>query len=366
MNIREVARAALAFRTKLDRMKAANSLDGFEWYRYDSLSNFIHLEQLLTGENRDLRHLLTDKPVLDIGCADGDVAFFLESLGCAVTAIDYAPTNHNHMAGVRKLKEVLNSKIEILAMDVDNQFTLPPKDFGLALILGALYHLKNPLYLLETVSKHARYTVVSTRIAKHVPAVSAAVNQVSLAYLLGDRECNGDNSNFWIFTEAGFRQMLARTNWDVVDLATFGDTQASDPVNAAHDERVFCLARSRYAMANVELLNGWHDAEGAGWRWTEQRFAIRIRVPQGASRSALHMKLYLTPETMAQWGSLTVSSSAAPAVTYRESGFVETSFDLGQQDAGEREIQFTLDHALAPDVSDDRERGIIVHSFAVT
>lgn len=360
MNVSELARKAVQFGEKLDRLKASLGPQDFEWYRYGSLSNWVHLEKLLTGENRELAE---GKPILDIGCADGDMAFFLESAGYEVTAIDYPVTNHNHMAGVRKLRDALGSRVEILAMDIDTQFQLPAKDYGLALILGAIYHLKNPLYLLEKTSKHARRTMLSTRIARRFPGVKDDLRNVSGAYLLGSCELNQDNSNYWIFTEAGFRQMLARSNWDVLDLKTFGNTEASDPIHADHDERVFCYAQSRYAMANVELLSGWNDPEGEGWRWAERRFSVRIRTPQGSGRAALRMQLYVPQELLSKWGVISVQSNAGPLVEYRESGFHLAVFDLGPQNGSELEVVFELSHALPPDNEDARERGIIVHSL---
>jgi len=350
MNIKDVARKAEQFRAKLEKAKTPQP---FEWYRYDSLGNWIHIERMLTGKNRNLPK---GTPVLDVGCADGDIAFFLESLGYEVTVIDYPPTNHNSMAGVRKLKEVFNSRVEILSMDVDTQFTLPKKNFGLALVLGAIYHLKNPFYVLETVSKHANNVLLSTRVAEHLPGVQGSLKDVSAAYLLGERECNGDKSNYWIFTEAGFRQMLRRTNWDVLDLKTFGDTEASDPVNAQHDERLFCYARSRYAMANVDLLQGWHTPEGQGWRWTEQHFQVGIQLPDNASRYALKMKLYVPPESLP----ITLSSTSGPPITYTNPGYHEAVFAINDP-----HLAFTLDHAIPGDPIDNRERGIVVHSLTV-
>ena len=91
--------------------------------------------------------------VLDFGCADGDLAFFLESLGLKVLTFDHVRTNHNGMMGVRALKQALNSNVEIHELDLDNNFEIPEGRFGLALVLGILYHLKNPFYVLETISK---------------------------------------------------------------------------------------------------------------------------------------------------------------------------------------------------------------------
>jgi tRNA (mo5U34)-methyltransferase len=355
MTIGELERAAAAFRGRMAGVKRALGPQGFEWYRYDSLANVAHLEGLLTGENRTL----PEGRVLDIGCADGELAFFLESMGCEVTAVDYPASNHNHMAGVRRLKEALGSRVEILAMDVDSQFVLPRKDYGLALILGAIYHIKNPFYLLETVSKCARYAVMSTRLARRIPGLAGDARGVSLAYLLGADELNADDSNFWIFTEAGFRQMLRRTNWHVRDYMTVGDQVASDPVSLDRDERVFCFAESRYALANVELLEGWHEPEGSGWRWTERVFSARVRVPVGESRAKLRMKVYV-PEGV---GELELRASTGDEMRCAGSGFYEFPGDLGAADGRTVTVRFELDRAMAGDASDGRERGVIVYTL---
>ena len=125
---------------------------------------------------------------------------------------------------------------------------------------------------------------MSTRLARRIPALTGDAREVPVAYLLEADELNADDSNFWIFTEAAFRRMLRRTNWHVRDYMTVGDTVASDPVSLERDERVFCFAESRYGLAHVELLEGWHEPEGSGWRWTERVFALRVLVPVGASR----------------------------------------------------------------------------------
>jgi tRNA (mo5U34)-methyltransferase len=58
--------------------------------------------------------------VADIGAADGDLAFFLESQGLSVDVIDNAETNFNFLGGVRILKEALNSSVTIRSVDLDS------------------------------------------------------------------------------------------------------------------------------------------------------------------------------------------------------------------------------------------------------
>src|SRR3981081_2099346 len=99
--IDELAVLSKTFGDKLATVKAGISPGPFTWYPYQSLSNFPALDQTLTGESRSLLDLAGGKAILDIGCAEGDLAFFLESLGCRVDVIDNPITNFNAMYGVR-------------------------------------------------------------------------------------------------------------------------------------------------------------------------------------------------------------------------------------------------------------------------
>lgn len=340
-------------------VKARLAPKDFEWYPYESLSNLEHLDALLTGRNRWLLDGAGGKLVADICCADGDLAFFLESTGCQVHAIDWPVTNHNSMRGVRLLHSALGSSVEVHTADLDTQFDLPEASYEIVFLLGALYHLKNPFYVLETLSKRAQYCLLSTRIAALSPDGSTVLRDLPIAYLVGEAELNRDNSNYWIFSETGLRRLVHRTNWEVLDYLSIGASGKSDPVN--RDERAFCLLRSRYGMANVELLAGWHHIEQTGWRWTEKRFAA---CAQGSDRdvSQLRLKFYL-PEMLAeQWGSLTIRTTVngveLPAETYARSGDWELL--RGFQAASAVRAEFELDHALPPDDHDARERGIIV------
>src|SRR6266705_2503463 len=125
MDMSGMVREAANFREKLATIKAKIGQQEFNWYPYDSLSNFNALQRVLTGRLQTLLDELKGALVLDIGTADGDLAFFLESLGFRVTAIDYAGTNFNGMQGIRRLKEALNSQVEIISTDLDSRFDLP-------------------------------------------------------------------------------------------------------------------------------------------------------------------------------------------------------------------------------------------------
>jgi len=242
----ELPGRALAFEEILTAKKREAAPADFPWYPYGTIHNFGPLTELLRRENRTLADLIGGGTVLDIGCADGDLAFFLEQLGNRVQVVDYGPTNFNTMRGVRLLKGALGSSLGIHEVDLDAQFSLPHERYNLVFFLGILYHLKNPYYALEALAKSASYCFISTRITRFAPDKRTELAGIPVAYLLDPLEANNDSTNYWIFSEAGLRRILQRAGWDVCQLLTLGNITASDPASAEGDERAFCLAKSRH------------------------------------------------------------------------------------------------------------------------
>jgi len=365
MDIAALVKEAKRFEERTLQAKQNLGQTDFEWYPYDTLSALGHLEKLLTGANRCL--LDGRGRVLDMGSQDGELAFFLESLGYQVVAVDHPAYNHNGMRGVRALKAALGSAVEIHELDADRPFTLPHDTYDLVFFLGILYHLRNPFYVLEELARRTTRCFLSTRVARRFPDGSAMPANVALAYLLAEEELNQDNSNYFIFSESGLRVMLDRAHWTIRDYVSLGDTSLSDPVRLDRDERAFCLLESRYdRLANLELLAGWHDSEETGWRWTAREFGVRVR--SGAGRRVLTMKLYVAEESVRRLSRITLHATAngvalAPAM-YDTPGMESYVREL-QSENGELELHFRLDRALPPEESDSRERGIIVASMQV-
>ncbi len=326
----------------------------FEWYGYDSLLNLAPMSDLLSDTHLQLAR---EKGLLDAGCGDGDLSFFFESLGCGVVAMDHPGPNRNGMRGVRRLKEVLNSRVEIREVDFDSQFLPPERRFGLTLFLGALYLLKNKFFVLETLAKCSEYCILSTRVARRFPVVGRAPSNAALAYLLDAAELNADNTNYWIFSEGALRRLLKRTRWTVCQYLSTGDTSDSDAVSIQHDERAWCLLRSEYGLANVNLVSGWNDAEPGGWRWTERVFAIQAMGP--AARVTLN--LYIPDDAVARPLGLTIRSGGEllPSALFDRPGLQTLVRDV----RGDQLIEFELERAFPADEKDPRERGIIVASI---
>lgn len=215
------------------------------WYLYDILGNLRQLDVLLRGENRDLGRLAAGHPIADIGGADGDLAFVLERhCGWEVDLIDTAATNMNGLRGARALRDYLGSRVKIHDIDLDSQFVLPRKRYGLVFLLGILYHLQNPYYVLRELATRADHCLLSTRVIRVAGPDETRVADLPLAYLVGPHETNNDPSNYWMFSPVGLERLVSRTGWAVVDTCSSGDSTASDPSSPDHDERMFMLLRS--------------------------------------------------------------------------------------------------------------------------
>lgn len=220
----------------------------FVWYQYDILANLIHVDAMLTGQHRDLSALADGRPVADIGAADGDLAFTLEhAAGWEMDIIDTARANQNGLEGARMLKDTLGSGAAIHDIDLDTQFRLPRDGYGLVLLLGILYHLQNPFYVLREIAERAEHCILSTRVARFAGPARVDVADLPVGYLVGPTELNNDPTNFWVFTPAGLERLVDRAGWEVLDRLNVGDTAGSVPDSQEHDERMFMLLRSRAA-----------------------------------------------------------------------------------------------------------------------
>jgi 2-polyprenyl-3-methyl-5-hydroxy-6-metoxy-1,4-benzoquinol methylase len=215
------------------------------WYPYEILGNLVHLDRLLHGANRSLRGLAGDRPVADIGAADGDLAFLVEhEFGWEVDIVDTATTNMNGLQAARILRELLGSQVNIEDIDLDAGFRLPRERYGLVFLLGILYHLQNPYQVLSELARHADHCLLSTRVARFAGERDTAVAELPVAYLVAPTETNNDPTNYWIFSPAGLERIVSRTGWTVLERYNVGATRASNPVAGDRDERAFLLLRS--------------------------------------------------------------------------------------------------------------------------
>jgi SAM-dependent methyltransferase len=362
----ELSHTADRFKKKLDALKISLGPQEFEWYPYDSFGYMSRLDELLKGNLAVMRAMAGEEPVLDAGCGDGALSFFMESLGCRVDAIDNPPTNHSGMQGVRRLKEALGSSVEIHQMDIDSQFTLPKERYGLTLLLGILYHLKNPFYVLETLAQHTHYCLLGTRVARVTPK-GAPMRKEPLAYLVDELETNGDPTNFWIFSEEGLRRITQRAGWEIREFMTAGCLVESDPVRGDRDERAFCLLESRLLEPRYApvLLKGWH-AEEEGWRWTAREFSVSLPPDPLIAARALQMRFTVHEVYAQKLGPVTVRATVngrrLEPETFRGAGeqVYKAVLPPDVVSLAAAHVEFQLDKALPPDYHDGQEMGLIV------
>src|SRR4029079_12026193 len=123
---------------------------------------------------------------------------------------DHAPTNYNALLGVHALKQKLGSSVRIHAVALDARPSLPASNNGVSVMLGVIYHLKNPFLVLEALARSSRYIFLSTRIASLSPDRKTNFGALPIAYLVEEDELNNDNSNFWIFSENALRRVVKR------------------------------------------------------------------------------------------------------------------------------------------------------------
>lgn len=243
----ELLRKAVEWKKEIEIAKSEPPAPNKTWYAYDILSNLWHIKNLMQQLPAEAIDLFGSGHVADIGAADGDLSYFLESQGLTVDLIDWPSTNWNGLDGARALGERLGSKnVAVHEVDLDTQFRLPSDRYDLVFFLGILYHLKNPFYILETLAKHSRFCFLSTRIARLTADRRLKLEAAPVAYLLDPTECNNDPTNFWIFSAPGLIRLVERCGWDVRATYRVGDTRKSNPNSPDHDERMFLALESRH------------------------------------------------------------------------------------------------------------------------
>ena len=247
MDIQVIQQMAAGFKARLEVIKRKPS--DIHWYFGDILANIDALAGLLKGQNREIFDAFAGGHVADIGAADGDLAFFLETLGYQCDIIDFPDYNFNGMRAAHHLKKALRSQVSIHEIDLDQRFELPRR-YDAVIFLGILYHLRNPFFALETLAKNARYCFLSSRIARWVDSGfwpwqrRSYIRNSAVAYLLAPDECNNDSTNYWIFSETGLRRIVERAGWEILDYVSYGNRVNSNPRDQVRDERAFMLLRS--------------------------------------------------------------------------------------------------------------------------
>ena len=123
--------------------------------------------------------------------------------------------------------------------------------------------------------------------------------------------------------------------------------------------------------AAPQLLQGWHEVEYGGWRWTEKNFAVLMKVPAQEQQATLELKFTVPETSIARLRSITLRARIGPlalrAQTYSQPGsHTYTQPAPGAAMKGDTvRIEFQLDKALARGEVDSRELGVVVSSVSL-
>jgi SAM-dependent methyltransferase len=350
----------------VDLAALKESLDpAIPWYPYTTLSQLVAAGAVLSTAGEPFEKMAGTKPVLDIGCGDGDLAFLLAHCGYAVTAIDHPRSNQSGMAGVKRMQAHFGGPVEVVEKDLDRPFEGPQPEGGFAFLLGVLYHLENPVQVLRWLAQRAEYVLLSTRVARFSPA-GQALEPAPVAYLTDEAELNNDNSNFWIFTPAGLRRLLRRAGWSLLAMDLRGAEDSRPSEGEEHDERAYCLAKTTRALRNIETAYGWTEDEGEPWRWTYPRFAAWIRPPAGVREARLAARIFIPEEQHNQTGAVVMTASAAgralgPRRFAAAGEWVYQAEVAGLAgDGAPVFVEFEVEKPFRAPPPDDRDLGIVV------
>jgi hypothetical protein len=209
-------------------------------YDFDSLDNVEAIVRLF--DERSAAHLdrITNRTMIDIGCANGELGFAFEEAGFSVALLDKSLVSAVEGSPVRQDAPLIasiiarnkSSRAVIFDENIDVGFdpsrviegfarAHPGEEtferFGLGVMLGVLYHLKNPYSVVEALRQLCDHLVIGTWVADCLPEnKQRIIEDEQVVYLLKDRQLSVDPTNFWIFTPRSFRVMAERCGWRVL------------------------------------------------------------------------------------------------------------------------------------------------------
>jgi tRNA (mo5U34)-methyltransferase len=355
--------SGIQFWRELQAVKEATAPPEPGWYPYETLATLPTITDLIAPAYSELREATAHAPVLDIGAGDGDFAMLMASFGIAVDAIDSCEKNFNRMRGIKTLRDSLRLDVRYHDLDLDRRFSLPTTGYGLTLLLGTRYHLKNPYFLLEELAFATSWCVLSTRIAQLTPREHLRVENEPVAYLADGREIANDATNYWIFSAAGLLRILQRTRWALIGSKRIGCLEGSTPTDPGADERMFLLLKSRVHAPELQVrpINGWHAAELGKWRWTEKSFSLQIILPLEQPVIGFEFSFHVPAAAKIE---CSIGGQPVPHIVVDEPGLAVIRAEVSSAAAHLPVLiaEFQVSSAFSPPAPDVRELGVCVPS----
>lgn len=208
-------------------MLSEQEMNAIKWWHPIKIGNYTtpgqNQETADTFDNLGLPKDLSDKTVLDIGAWDGYYSFGCERLGAKrVVASDKFVWKQNEISGQGWTGDQgfdfahkhLNSNVEKLVASVEELDPVKHGKFDIVLMLGVIYHAKDPIgYLQKAFDMSNELVIIET----HTDMMD--VNVPAARYYI-DSELNNDNTNFWgpnalavrgMMTDIGFKNITETT-----------------------------------------------------------------------------------------------------------------------------------------------------------
>jgi tRNA (mo5U34)-methyltransferase len=190
---------------------------------------------------------LSGKTVLDIGAWDGFYSFEAERRGAArVVAADHYAWHGTGWgtgqgkAGFELARAALNSHVIDIDIDVVDLSPERVGTFDVVLFLGVLYHVRDPLMILEKVA-----SVTAGQLIIETVVDMLGISRPAAAFYPA-RELNDDPTNWWGPNEAAVRGMLHAVGFSRVECRT---PMRSAPYRAARAAWHALNGKNRLASA---------------------------------------------------------------------------------------------------------------------
>jgi tRNA (mo5U34)-methyltransferase len=204
----------------MDQGKLATEIAKISWFHTFNFGNGV----VTPGYDNSYKRIrtlhmpedLSGSTVLDIGSWDGFFAFEAERRGASrVLATDsfcWSGAGWGTKDGFNLARNILNSKVEDMEIDVMELSPEKVGTFDLVMCLGVLYHMRNPLLALERIfSVTKRQLILDT----HVDCVMT--NRPMIAFYPGN-ELNNDPTNWCGPNRAAVEAMLKTVGFSRVEM----------------------------------------------------------------------------------------------------------------------------------------------------
>ena len=216
---------------------------------FDSVDGWYHSFKIGNVENTNTKSSLNyqmwvssiipenleNKTVLDIGTADGYYSFLCESRGAKkVVAVDWT-----EFPGFTVAHKVLNSKVEFRKLVIDDSnygfTTIKSKigtidkikeKFDVVLLFGVLYHLANPIMVMQKLFKNTSMLLIASHIVDS--------KEPAMYYYPESSLLPGDSTNWWVPTPSCLTDVGKRIGFktsDLVDTFDFDSINCPPPQN---------------------------------------------------------------------------------------------------------------------------------------